>query len=55
LHLEHRDEAIAAYQIALENLKPEDLTHREVESALARSRAGEPLAQIRPVRNPMME
>ena len=55
LLLDHREEAIAAYSLALENLKPEDLTRQEVEKALARLRSGEPLSQIRPVRNPMME
>jgi hypothetical protein len=55
LQLNHREEAIAAYRAALGHLKPEDLTRKEVEITLARLRAGEPLNQIRPVRNPMME
>ncbi len=55
LKLENRDGAILAYSLALENLKAEDLTRKEVEAALAQLRAGEPLNQIRPVRNPMME
>ncbi len=55
LQLDHRDEAIAAYTLALGNLKSEDLTRKEIEATLARLRAGEPLSQIRPVRNPAIE
>jgi len=55
LRLEHRNEAIAAFALAFSNLKADDLTRGEVETALARLRAGEPLNQIRPVRNPMLE
>jgi hypothetical protein len=55
LKLDRREEAVAAYTLALQNLKSDDLTHREVSNALARLQSGDPLNQIRPVRNPMME
>jgi hypothetical protein len=48
-------EAIAAFPLVLTNLKSEDLTRGEVEAALVRLRAGEPVNQIKPVRNPMLE
>ncbi len=55
LRLEHREAAIAAFANALSNVRPGDLTGQELETALTRLRAGEPMPAIRPVRNPTME
>ncbi len=55
LKLDHRAEAISAFEQALTNLKAEDLTKQEVELVLTRLRSGEPLDAIKPVRDPSIE